>query len=598
MIATMDGNYVVAVRDTAFGGSDSDRYALHIGTFPRPLAIFPAGGPIGVETKLTLIDGANGNRDLMVKPTTANFAFYPSDANGTAPTANPFRASPFPNVIEGSEAPAPWPVDLNGIIAKPGEVDEFKIQVKAGDQLEVVAYVFRIGSPLDTVVTVLDSDGTIVASNDDDETHDSRVRITASRDEHYVVRVQDKRKQGGPRFIYRIEVTKPATGLSLFLATPGRKTQDRGTVVVPRGNRVAAFLAVRRDGVTGPVTVRPADLPAGVTIAGPAVISADEYLLPVIFDASGTAELGSKLVELTGSAGNVTGGFTQTVNLVSGPGDLSLHTVSVSKLAVVVVDPAPFRVALITKKAALATDGSLDVTVKLNRDDDFDAAVEVSFPFLPPGVEAPATIVIPSDKSEATVPLVAKRRAEVGDWPVFVEAKVASASREPRERGTAPAVGGTGRRFRRSSASVPPVASQVITLRVAEPPIAGSIATAIGEQGKTVAVKLTITGGSLPAGFTATLAGLPPRAMAKPIALSPETKSIDFQVAIDPTTPLGEHPSLVCELAGSIDGQNVIYRVGRTGTLTVFPAGAVVTDKDGKPLSRLDALRQKRVEKK
>lgn len=587
IVAPSYGVYVVAVRDTAYGGGEAERYALHVGTFPRPLAVFPAGGPIGVETKVKLFGGPTGDREVTVKPTDANFAFFPTDVDGTAPTANPFRASPFPNMLEGDTTTAACPVAFNGIISKSGEIDEFKFQAKAGEQLEATAYAFRIGSPLDTVVTVLDSEGHAVASNDDDETHDSRVRFTAPRDGTYTVRVQDKRKQGGPLFIYRIEVTKPVAALKLFLATPGRKSQDRGTVIVPKGNRVAAFLAVRRDGATGPVTVRPGDLPAGVTLAGPAVIAADEYLLPVIFDASGTAEVGSKLVELTGTAGSVTGGFTQTATLVAGPGDLSLHDVAVAKLAVVVVEAAPFRVSLVAPKAALATDGSLDVTVKLHRDAEFEDAVEVAFPFLPPGVEVPATVAIPGGQSEVTVSLVAKRKADLGDWPVFVEAKAAPA-----------AAGGMGRRSRRSSASAPPVASQVIALRVSEPPVAGSIAAAIGEQGKSVAVKLTVTAGSLPAGFTATLAGLPPRAAAKPVSIAPEAKSIEFTLTIDPTTPLGEHPSLVCELAGTVGGQNLIYRAGRPGTLTVFPSGAVVTDKDGKPLSRLDALRQKQADKK
>jgi hypothetical protein len=594
VVAPTAGVYVVAVRDTAYGGGDAERYALHVGTFPRPAAIFPAGGQIGVETKVKLF-GPAGDREQLVTPKGANFLFFPSDADGTAPTPHPFRASPFPNVLEGDAKPAAWPVAFNGILEKPGEIDAFKLTAKAGDRLDVTAFAFRIGSPLDTVVTVLDADGREVAANDDDETHDSRVRFTAPRDGVYAVRVADKRKDGGPQFAYRVEVTKPAAGLGLFLATPGRKAQDRGTITVPRGNRVAAFLAVRRDGVTGPVTIHPGDLPPGVTLAGPVVVPADEYLVPVVVEASATAEPGGKLVELTGRAGDVAGGFAQTVTLVAGPGDLSLHDVSVSKLAVAVVEDAPLRVTLDPPAAALAADGSLDVTVRLQRSD-FDDAVEVSFPFLPPGVEAPASVVVPAGKAEATVTLVAKRKASRGEWPVFVEAKPAPVA-ATRERRDPDAPRPAGRRSRKTAAAMPPVASQIVTVRVTEPPAVGMIAAAVGEQGKTISVTLAFTGGSPPAGFTATLAGLPPRAAAKPVVVSADAKQIEFQVSIDPTTPPGDHPSLVCELAGTVEKQAVVYRVGRPGTLTVYPPGGVAVDKDGKPLSRLDALRQERATK-
>ena len=593
IVASTAGVYVVSVRDTAYGGGDAERYALHIGTFPRPAAIFPAGGPIGRETKISFL-GTTG--DEVVKPVDATFAYFPTDAAGKAPTPHPFRASSFPNVLEGDAAPAAWPVAFNGIIARSGEVDEFKLQAKAGDRLEATAFAFRIGSPLDTVVSILDADGREVASNDDDETHDSRVRFTAPRDGVYVVRVQDKRKQGGPQFVYRIEVTKPTAGLSLFLATPGRKAQDRGTITIPRGNRVAAFLAVRRDGATGPVTIQPGDLPAGITLAGTAVIPADEYLLPVVLESSAASELGGKLVDLTGRAGSTSGGFTQTATLVAGPGDLSLHDVSVSKLAVVVVEEAPLRVTLDEPKAALTTDGSLDVTVRLQRGGDFEDAVEITFPFLPPGVETPASVVIPAGKSETTVTLVAKRTASIGDWPVFVEAKPAPVS-ATRERRDPDAPRPMGRRSRRSAGSIPPVASQVVAVRVSAPPVLGTITPTVAEQGKTTTVKLAFTEGMPPAGFTATLAGLPPRVTAKPAIVSGNAKSIEFAVSIDASTPLGDHPSLVCELSGKVGSQAVIYRVGRSGTLTVYPPGGVATDKDGKPLSRLEALRQERAKK-
>ena len=59
--------------------------------------------------------------------------------------------------------------------------------------------------------------------------------------------------------------------------------------------------------------------------------------------ALGIAPAGGRLVPLTGQGGDakapVSGGFVQPVDLVRGPGDSALHTVMVTELAVVVVEP-------------------------------------------------------------------------------------------------------------------------------------------------------------------------------------------------------------------------------------------------------------------
>lgn len=89
----------------------------------------------------------------------------------------------------------------------------------------------------------------MLAANDD-EARDSRVRRTVPADGEYVVRLPDRRGRGGPAFGYRIELDRPKAGLAVFLPGPVRKAQDRQAVTVPRGSRVAAYLAVRRDGST------------------------------------------------------------------------------------------------------------------------------------------------------------------------------------------------------------------------------------------------------------------------------------------------------------------------------------------------------------
>ena len=60
VIVPRDGTYVIQVRESAFGGSDRCHYRLHVGTFPRPLAVYPAGGKFGQTLEVTYIGDPSG----------------------------------------------------------------------------------------------------------------------------------------------------------------------------------------------------------------------------------------------------------------------------------------------------------------------------------------------------------------------------------------------------------------------------------------------------------------------------------------------------------------------------------------------------------
>ncbi|HVL12424.1 MAG TPA: PPC domain-containing protein [Gemmata sp.] len=607
IVAPADGEYVVQVRETNYGGGDTHRYVLHVGTFARPAAVFPAGGQAGTETTVKLLGDAGELTQTLKLPASGAFEFYPSAGDAPpAPTPNPFRVSPFPNVIEAepndepgqANAAVPWPVAFNGIVEKPGDADNFRFSAKRGDEIDVQAFAYRIGSPLDPVVAVLDARGALVAANDDDETHDSRVKVTIPADGEYFVRVTDKRRQGGPRFIYRVELAKPHPSLAVFFPALTRKTQERAVIAIPRGNRVVAHVAVRRDGVSGPVAVTPGDLPAGVRVNLPP-IPAGEYFVPVVFEAAADAPVGGRLVAFTGTCGDVTGGFSQVVTLTAAPGDAAFHAVELSRLAVVVTEEAPFAVNVARPAVPLVPDSTLDVTVSVARAKDFADPVEVFFPCLPPGVEAPASVVIPADRAEAVVTLVAHPTAELGEWRLVAEAQVAGpgrAGRDPLSVGMngLGTPGGGERRPRRKAEGLPPVASGVVAMTVAKPLLSGAFAPAAGEQAKSVTVVCKLAAPT-PVGsaFTAKLDSLPPRATAQPVVVKPGATEVAFAVAIDATTPAGDHRSLVCELAGTVGGEKVVYRLGRGAALKIDAPGAVKTDASGKPLSPLEVLRMK-----
>src|SRR5207244_10096519 len=127
-----DGTYIVQVRESAYGGNGACAYRLHVGTFPRPTAVVPAGGKPGEEIEVRFLgDPAGEIRQKIKLPATpeAKFGLFAQDAEGISPSPIPFRLNDLPNVIEvepngnhqqATRVPA-LPAALNGVISKPGE---------------------------------------------------------------------------------------------------------------------------------------------------------------------------------------------------------------------------------------------------------------------------------------------------------------------------------------------------------------------------------------------------------------------------------------------------------------------------------------------
>ena len=254
LLAPVEGTYAIQVRESSYLGGPSSTYALHVGDFPRPSFVFPPGGAAGKMGRMTLVN-VDGRRDIA----TINFPaeagpwweFYPTFEGRIAPTPTLVRVRPYECVDEcdaGETAPDArpishaWPIAFHGTIGGPGDIDAFSIPAHKGDVIQVESFAERIGSKLDTTLEIYDPAGELIARNDDDSTHDSLVVLRPMADGAYRIQIADKRGDGGPGHIYRVEIEQSTKNLTLFLPGPTRKSQDRQVVAVPRGNRVMAYI--------------------------------------------------------------------------------------------------------------------------------------------------------------------------------------------------------------------------------------------------------------------------------------------------------------------------------------------------------------------
>ena len=197
------------MRESAYGGNGSCLYRLHIGKFPRPTAVLPAGGQPGEAlTVRWLGDPAGEWAEQVTLPSTEDleYGLFAKDAIGVSPSPNMIRVTDLPNATEAepndttAQASAgAAPGALNGIIEKPGDVDYFKFSAKQGQQYDIrVLARSPLRSPLDSVLTVHRATGAGLASNDDTGGPDGYLRFTAPADEDYFIQVHDHLRAGGP----------------------------------------------------------------------------------------------------------------------------------------------------------------------------------------------------------------------------------------------------------------------------------------------------------------------------------------------------------------------------------------------------------------
>ncbi len=107
------------------------------------------------------------------------------------------------------------PIVVNGALGKGGDIDTFRVKLKAGQTFVAALDANeRLGSPIDVVLQIA-HDGFVAAQNHDDRGLDPRLAFTAPRDGDYVVRVfgfasdpnSSIRYHGSAECVYRLTLT-------------------------------------------------------------------------------------------------------------------------------------------------------------------------------------------------------------------------------------------------------------------------------------------------------------------------------------------------------------------------------------------------------
>jgi len=554
-LAPEDGKYIIEVRESAYGGNGNCRYRLHVGTFPRPTAIYPAGGKTGEEIEVKYLGDPAGVITTKVKlpaEQIEKFVLHASGTDGISPTGNPFRLFEHGNVLEQEPnnsvkqaTPAQLPLALNGIIEQDGDVDFFKFQAKKGQVYEVECYARRIRSGLDPVMTVHRADGGNIASNDDSRGPDSYFRFSVPADGEYLISVRDHLGRGQEDFVYRVELTPRKTSLSLSIPRVSRYSQYRQWIVVPRGNRFATLMTASRGNFGGEIMLDPKDMPAGITIHAEPMAS-NLNTMPVVFEAAADAPIAGKLVDFTGRHADpkqkISGGYRNTGDFIRGaPGQSVYWRVNVNRLPVCVVDEVPFQLEIVEPKVPIVRNGSMQLKIVAHKKEGWDEAINIQIPFRPPGIGGASSVNLPKGKTEVLYPLSANGGAQIKKWKIYA---IGSAN-----------AGGTVW-----------VSSQLATLEISEPYVTFAMQRAATEQGQETEIVCKVNHVHPFEGVAKVrLLGLPNNATTIEMELTKDLKELVFPVKTAKDTRAGNHKNIFCRVIVMQNNESIVHsRVGGT----------------------------------
>jgi len=564
-----EGDYFLRVRESAYGGGNA-LYVLHVGDFPIPHVAWPPGGAPGATLDVQWFGDPSG-------PFTSPLALPPAGMDGlalarpvregkTSALAVPFRITTAP--VARSEEPndepekasaAQAPCAIIGRSDASDDVDWIRVAVPKGSTWKVTGWGRRLGSPVDLVIAA--HRGTDkrerITSNDDTDGPDSLLQVTVQDEGAFFLRVNDFERRGGPEFIYWIDVEEVVPRVTVSVPPAQTKTQQRLVAAVPRGNRTALIFNATRTACSDPVRLEFPGLPPGVN-ALPATIADPVQNCLVILEAAVDAPLGTvatpvRVVRGDGDAAREVGCLRQGTDLVFGEPNQATFRTSVSdRLAVAVVEPAPAAIEIVPPATPIARRGTLDLTVKVTRSDDYTGRVRLEMPFRPPGIGASA-VEVKEGVSEVVFPITCAADAPVREWPVALTSTLM------------PEGDKKDKKPNRRAAKGMVVAARPVTLAVAEPLVEMTAEKAVAEQG--AATKLVFKAAKPPA-FSGTakarLLGLPAKTEAPTLDLAPGADTLEFPITVAADAPVGKHENIICRIEVPVGDAIMIHQMAPT----------------------------------
>jgi hypothetical protein len=305
-----DGDYVLRLNDLTFTGDQP--YRLLISTRPRIYALSPLAVVPGQQAELKILGmnlpggewtqevstGGHRLQQLRIpvglpKQSAArpglDFIDHVSAASlntrgieiwpqGISHCLNPAllacATDPITEEHESNDTPATaqavtLPTVICGRWDRPGDVDWYSFQAKAGDKAAVDLVCDRLNSQGDALIVITDANGNELETFDDQGQSDEALLqlnrdpvgvFTAPADGTYRLSVEERYRRGGPRYTYALRLGKARP--DFFPVVYHEGNDPTCPILRQGGSAFFEFCLNRRDGLDGAVTVEAEGLPA------------------------------------------------------------------------------------------------------------------------------------------------------------------------------------------------------------------------------------------------------------------------------------------------------------------------------------------------
>ena len=290
-----DGEFELEIRDSIYRGREDFVYRIAVGELPFITSAFPLGGQAGVKT-VASIDGWNLARKrlrLDTRPGGDRIRHAVLRQNGQqsnevvyAVDTLPEGRETEPNNDTADAQRVHLPQLINGCIARPGDVDVFQFDGRAGDELALEVLARRLRSPLDSLLRLTDASGRVLAWNDDymlkqEHLHkgmgllthhaDSYLLTRLPEDGTYYVHLADAQEHGGESYAYRLRITRARFDFVLLMSP--------SCVTLPAtGAAPLTVHALRQDGFDGTIELSLKNAPAGYVLSGGRIPSGRDHI--------------------------------------------------------------------------------------------------------------------------------------------------------------------------------------------------------------------------------------------------------------------------------------------------------------------------------
>jgi hypothetical protein len=281
-----DGEYELEIRDSIYRGREDFVYRIAVSEQPFIMQTFPLGGRAGVKTTASIkgwnlastqlsLDTQSG--DDCIRQTAYHKGKQLSNSIAYAVDTLPECEESETNDTIKRAQQIELPKIINGRIDRPGDVDVFRFEGRAGDEVVAEVYGRRLNSPLDSLLRLTDASGKVLEWNDDymvkDEhlhkdmmglvTHhaDSYLLTELPKNGTYYVYLADSQHHGGEAYGYRLRIAGPQPDFALRI-TPSSLSMPAGAIVP------LCVHALRKDGYDGEIEVVLKDVNTGFELNG------------------------------------------------------------------------------------------------------------------------------------------------------------------------------------------------------------------------------------------------------------------------------------------------------------------------------------------